>query len=384
MLLPTHFLLLALSQSCFVLGMGKSGKWEGTSRMTCTGGTSFIDYTTVSGFFLQDETSTDPKGFDYITTNYGLINREYSTDSSFDPESKMTQWQRFEHYVEALNRDAGKNTQYKILYMMRHGEGFHNAAESYYGTPAWNCYWSELDGNGTSIWADALLTQSGIDQTTKANRFWHSQLVNERMPAPESYYSSPLSRCTTTANLTFASLALPADRPFTPVIKEFLREGISIHTCDRRSNKTYIQSMFPSYRFEESFTEHDELWNGTFAEAGAAQNARSKAVLDDIFSKDGNTWISITSHSGEIRSLLSVLGHRPFSLSTGQAIPVLVRARNHRKIEDPATPVSDSSWVFEPTCTSPPATSGAAGCVCATASPTLSVMSSLASSTISF
>ncbi len=27
---------------------------------------------------------------------------------------------------------------YKLLVMGRHGQGFHNAAESYYGTPAWN------------------------------------------------------------------------------------------------------------------------------------------------------------------------------------------------------------------------------------------------------
>ncbi|KAK8034650.1 Phosphoglycerate mutase [Apiospora rasikravindrae] len=266
---------------------------------------------------------------------------------------------------------------------MRHGEGFHNAAESYYGRPAWLCYWSELGSNGTSVWADALLTQSGIDQATKANRFWRSQLINEGMPAPESYYSSPLSRCTTTANLTFAGLDLPADRPFVPVIKELLREGISIHTCDRRSNKTYIQNMFPGYQFEEGFTEHDELWNGTFAEPGAAQDARSKAVLDDIFSNDGKTWVSITSHSGEIRSLLSMLGHRPFSLSTGQAIPVLVQAHNNRNVEDP-TPAT-GSWTFEPTCTSPPVSSGAAGCVCSrVSSPSLPmVTSSLLTSTAS-
>ncbi|KAK8037894.1 phosphoglycerate mutase [Apiospora phragmitis] len=366
MLSAAASLLLALIPSCLALGTGKSGKCEGTSRMTCTGGTSFINYTTVSGFFLQDQATTNPRGFDYITTNYGLINRGYPTDSSFDPDGKKTQWQRFEHYVETLNRDADKNTQYKLLYMMRHGEGFHNAAEAYYGTPAWNCYWSELDGK----WHKRLGRRfSGIDQTTKANRFWRAQLTTEGTPAPD-----PLSRCTTTANLTLASLALPADRPFVPVVKELLREGISMHTCDRRSNKTYIQKLFAGYRFEEGFTEQDEQWNGTFAETGAAQNAQSKAVLDDIFSNDGKTWISITSHSGEIRSLLSVLGHRPFSLSTGQAIPVLVRARNNRKMENP-TPAT-GSWVLEPTCTSPPVTSGAAGCVCATASSTLRVASS--------
>jgi hypothetical protein len=33
---------------------------------------------------------------------------------------------------------ANSNTVYKVLFMGRHGEGFHNAAESYYGTPSWN------------------------------------------------------------------------------------------------------------------------------------------------------------------------------------------------------------------------------------------------------
>lgn len=70
--------------------------------------------------------------------NYGLINRSYSTDKEFDRYGKKTQWQRFEHYVDTLNRKADKNTQYKVLFMARHGEGYHNAAESYYGTPAWN------------------------------------------------------------------------------------------------------------------------------------------------------------------------------------------------------------------------------------------------------
>lgn len=28
--------------------------------------------------------------------------------------------------------------QYKVLFIGRHGEGYHNAAESYFGIPAWN------------------------------------------------------------------------------------------------------------------------------------------------------------------------------------------------------------------------------------------------------
>ena len=46
--------------------------------------------------------------------------------------------QKFEHYVWRLNRGSGRKVQYKVLYLGRHGEGYHNVAESYYGTPLWN------------------------------------------------------------------------------------------------------------------------------------------------------------------------------------------------------------------------------------------------------
>ncbi|KAI1861666.1 uncharacterized protein JN550_010736 [Neoarthrinium moseri] len=370
MLFRCAAVFLALTPTSLAWEWGKSGKWTGTQRMSCHGGSSYINYTTVTGFFQQDDAATDPSGFDYTKSNYGLINQTYPTDAKFDVDGTKTQWQRFEYYVNTLNVEADSKTQYKVLFFARHGEGYHNAAETFYGTPAWNCYWSEQDGNGTVTWADAYLTEAGIAQTTKANNFWKGQLKDQKMPAPQSYYTSPMNRCTITANLTFNGLDLPAKYPFVPTVKELFREGISIHTCDRRSSKSHIQSLFPWYQFEAGFTEHDELWNGTYAETSAAQAVRSKRVLDDVFSGDEHTWISVTSHSGEIRSLLSVLGHRAFSLSTGQAIPVLVRAQNLRKVDAPTATVS--SWALDPTCTAPPVTSIAGtGCVCSTASSTL-------------
>ena len=117
---------------------------------------SYINYTTITGFFLQDDPKTVSSTFDYVcspsfrlqagnanqtlqtATNFGLINQTYDTDAEYDPQHKKTQWQRFEHKVFRLNRQSGRNVQYKVLYMGRHGEGYHNAAESFYGTPAWN------------------------------------------------------------------------------------------------------------------------------------------------------------------------------------------------------------------------------------------------------
>lgn len=39
-------------------------------------------------------------------------------------------------------------------------------------------------------------------------------------------------------------------------------------------------------------------------ETDSAQDARSKIVLDDVFSNDDATYLSVTSHSGEIGALL--------------------------------------------------------------------------------
>lgn len=111
------------------------------------------------------------------------------------------------------------------------------------------------------------------------------------------------------------------------MVKELLREGISIHTCDRRSSRTYISDNFPSYEIETNFTEKDELWNGVTAETSSAQDTRSRTIINEIFNDEkAGTYVSITSHSGEIASILRVLGHRTFSLNTGAIIPVLVKA----------------------------------------------------------
>lgn len=66
--------------------------------------------------------------------NFGLLNKTYPGSGS----GNATQWQKFTQVVDSLNADADLDTVYKVLFMGRHGEGYHNAAESYFGTGAWN------------------------------------------------------------------------------------------------------------------------------------------------------------------------------------------------------------------------------------------------------
>ena len=187
-------------------------------------------------------------------------------------------------------------------------------------------YWSKLDGNGTSTWADAHLTDNGIKQALVANVFWRTQISSQKIPVPQRYYTSPLHRCLATANLTFSGLELPDNQPFIPVVKELLREVNGVHTCDRRSNKSYIHSEFRHYTIEPGFAENDELWSPDIRESDSALDVRLKKLLDDIFTHDDSTYVSFSSHSGAISALLRDLGHRPFRLQTGGVIPVLVKA----------------------------------------------------------
>lgn len=265
---------------------------------------NYLNYTTFSGYFLQDDPATNATSFNFMTTNFGLINQTYSTDRNRDSRHSRTQWQRFAAQVAQLNRDAARDVEYKVLFMGRHGDGFHNDAQAYSGTPAWNCYYSVLDGNATVTWSDAHLSPLGVTQAKAVNSFWASEITNQRIPTPQTFYTSPLTRCLQTAQYTFDGLDLPRRRPFIPEVKELLREGISGHTCDRRNSSTYIHQNFPTYRIEPGFTESDELWEALHGETSIDQQIRSKKVLDEIFLSDDSTYISITSHSGEIGAIL--------------------------------------------------------------------------------
>jgi broad specificity phosphatase PhoE len=263
-----------------------------------------INYTVVTGIFQQDSPDTDPSTFNFTETNFGLIERSYPSDSSYPNATRSTQWQRLAHYISTLNKNITSNERYTLFFMGRHGEGYHNAAESYFGTPAWNCYWGERDGNGTHTWADAELTEQGVQQALNVQKFWKHLIEDEKITTPQTYYSSPMYRCLDTARLNFEGLELPCNKPFKPVVKEFLREHMAVHTCNRRRTKSFYQSKFPGFEFEKGFTEEDQLWEALHVEPRENQDARSKAVLDDIISNDKSTYISLTSHSGQISSLL--------------------------------------------------------------------------------
>ncbi|KAF2661388.1 phosphoglycerate mutase-like protein [Lophiostoma macrostomum CBS 122681] len=271
------------------------------------------------GFFSHDD---DPESWDFRATtrpNLGILNRSYDTDQDFDPQGQKTQWQRFEHWVREMNKIDPSHRQYKIFYAIRHGQGIHNVKESEVGREEWDRHWSKLSGDGTLVWEDAELTPVGEQQAKDIATFFATSDV----PAPECIFSSPLRRCLHTTELAYAGRLSTTK----PVIKEKLRERLGVHTCDKRSTKSWIADAHPIFAFESGFPEHDELWKPDVRETLEEHIPRVKELLDDIFrsAKDA-TVISLTAHSGALMTLFRATGWKRIPVAAGAVYPLLILA----------------------------------------------------------
>lgn len=303
-------------------------------------------YTTLPGYFLQDDPATKPGSFEFMKTNFGLVQRSYDSDENLPNKGRdMTAWQRFENHITTLNRaeerkrhgsEEGSHTRYKLLFLGRHGNGYHNIAERYYGSEAWDCHYSALDGDPehVMVWSDAHLSKEGRRQAAEVNDFWKAQIKGQKMSLPQTYFVSPLDRAMETAQITFKGLL---DK-FDPTVMERLREGTGIHTCDRRSDVSYIRDHYPEFITTQDplLTESDEFWDPDLREPDDAVTTRLGKLFDQLMQSEkfkNSERISFTSHSGAIGATLRVLGHRSFSLGTGAVIPVFVKVEMSKELD---------------------------------------------------
>ena len=126
---------------------------------------------------------------------------------------------------------------------------------------------------------------------------------------------------------------------------------MGVHTCDRRSPASHLLQSFPHITLEPNFSEPDVLWEADYREPSSARQYRLSQLLDDIFANDDGVFLSLTSQSGAIGSILAAVGHREFALQTGGVIPVVVRARRvEGERKKPAKEPSEAP----PMCKEPP------------------------------
>jgi len=229
-----------------------------------------IKYSTVPGYFLQDELRTDPIGFDYVsnkyswgflctdkwktTTNFGLIDRSYEKGNTDDLGHETTQWQRFSREVNRLNSESNSKTQYKLFFMGRHGEGYveshsqhddklwhsyfysdHNVAEAYYGTKAWDVC------SHFSLCHKAPIKVYWVRRATKTNKVL---LVSSRRKRNQIMaWRSPDTNRRGTSSKSPRLLGTSSKRTKNPTTRNLLR--LSPPSMYRDSSPDILQSSSP-------------------------------------------------------------------------------------------------------------------------------------------
>ncbi|RDW77589.1 hypothetical protein BP6252_05642 [Coleophoma cylindrospora] len=274
-------------------------------------------FSTVTGFFLQDDECVDSNKFDYKHHNFGL-----KPQSSQDARAPTSSWERFESTVKELNESSSEKISYKLLFIGRNGQSAQNVAEALYGKDEFYEKWAMLDGDKKLSWKNPPLTDRGIKQAKEAIFYWLLQIVKENMSIPQSYYTSPQRRALDTVKYTYSNLS---ETDFVATVKEDLRATNGVFTSDTRGTSSEIRAAFPNFNLEDGFADDDELWDSEQRETETEQETRTRRFMEELFDEDDQTSISITSHSGTIAALLKVIGHREFNLPPGHILPVLVR-----------------------------------------------------------
>lgn len=189
-------------------------------------------------------------------------------------------------------------------------------------------FWSYEYGNETETWFDAHLTEVGIQQAKDLNTFW-TALTEAGAPLPSTIYTSPLARCLQTTHYIFRPLFAQHSLPFNPLIKEGLRERMTLHKCDFRRPRSWITENYPDYTFEDGFKEEDEFGDGFGkrgqAETDAEHEQRKQKVLEEVWERDEGTFLELTVHSYAIRAVQGVVGMRAVRTREGTSIALLVR-----------------------------------------------------------
>lgn len=295
----------------------------------------------------------------FVYTNPAVPNESLPAYAPRFGLEKGKTWKEVKEDLIKLNAQANHTRQsYKLVFAARHGEGVHNVAEAKYGTKEWDANWSLLKGDGENVWGpDPPLTKVGEQQAIDANEKWQKELrdVQDPVPLPTLFFSSPMIRSARTLQLTFDGIVWPAAAngdsaasliaplETRPHILECLREDFKDrHTCDERSKKSTILASWNPFKWsiDATMDEEDTIFavsnniilcmlpfrlltllnekQSEYKESREVMTQRLEDALSFVWQlADGHDVINITSHSGAMEALFRAVKHDDFKPKTG-------------------------------------------------------------------
>ncbi|KAF5671333.1 PMU1-like protein [Fusarium denticulatum] len=256
----------------------------------------FVDYPVISHSCPGSKLTTQP--------NLGLLDDR--------------EWAKLTEHVERLNHKDDLDVQHKILLVARHGHGVHNDVME-------ANHWSKLPGDANRTWLDAELVEKGVQQAKDLGKLYTEGIRQAGFPVPDTIYTSPLARGLQTTSLIFRDIITEQGTEFRPIVKEYLRERLTNHTCDKRRTKQWIQATYPDYELESGFAEEDVLWHADRSESNDAHVARTQELLEDVWRHDSGSCVALTTHSFTISTILEVIGAPGFRMGEGAMVAFLVK-----------------------------------------------------------
>jgi broad specificity phosphatase PhoE len=166
-------------------------------------------------------------------------------------------------------------------------------------------------------------------------KFWQDAVRNDGVPLPQTLYTSPLARCLETTEYVFAPVMRVHGRPFAPIVKEQIRERFTVHTCDLRRPRSWIEQNYTGYTIENDVTQEDQFAGQKRWETDDEHYARKQEALEQIFSSDKNDFVSLTVHSYAVAAILAVCKGEVFRIREGTSMALLVRGEEHSEHSKP-------------------------------------------------
>jgi len=164
-----------------------------------------------------------------------------------------------------------------------------------------------------------------VQQAKDLGKLYAEGIRHTGFPIPDTIYTSPLARGLQTTNLIFRDIVTEQGIYFRPIVKEYLRERLTNHTCDKRRTRQWIQTAFPHYELESGFAEEDVLWHADRSESNETHVSRTQELLEDVWTHDSGLCIALTTHSFTISTILEVIGAPEFRMGEGAMVAFLVK-----------------------------------------------------------